>query len=47
VGDDVDVYAKVDGQIVLCGNASTLVASFHPELSSDTRIHEMFLSLGE
>ena len=47
VGDDVDVYAKVDGQIVLCGNASILVASFHPELSSDTRIHEMFLSLGE
>ena len=47
VGDDVEVYAKVDDQIVLCGNASTLVASFHPELSSDTRIHEMFLSLGE
>ncbi len=47
VGDDVDVYAKVDDQIVLCGNASTLVASFHPELSSDTRIHEMFLSLGK
>ncbi len=47
VGDDVDVYAKVDDQIVLCGNATTLVASFHPELSSDTRIHEMFLSLGE
>ena len=47
VGDDVEVYAKVDDQIVLCGNASTLVASFHPELSSDTRIHEMFLSLGK
>ena len=47
VGDNVNVYAKVDDQIVLCGNASTLVASFHPELSSDTRIHEMFLSLGE
>ena len=47
VGDNVDVYAKVDDQIVLCGNASTLVASFHPELSSDTRIHEMFLSLGK
>ena len=47
VGDDVEVYAKVDDQIVLCGNASTLVASFHPELSSDTRIHEIFLSIGE
>ena len=47
VGGNVNVYAKVDDQIVLCGNASTLVASFHPELSSDTRIHEMFLSLGE
>ena len=47
VGDGVEVYAKVDDQIVLCGNASTLVASFHPELSSDTRIHEIFLSIGE
>ena len=46
VGPDVEIYAEVDGQIVLCGNDSTLVASFHPELSNDTRIHEMFLSIG-
>ena len=45
-GPDVEIYAEVDGQIVLCGNDSTLVASFHPELSNDTRIHEMFLSIG-
>ena len=46
VGPDVEIYAEVDGQIVLCGNDSTRVASFHPELSNDTRIHEMFLSIG-
>ena len=45
VGNGVVVYAKVDGKIVLCGTKSVLVASFHPELSNDGRIHEMFLSM--
>jgi len=45
VGPGVQVYAKVDGKIVLCGTESVLVASFHPELSNDGRIHEMFLSM--
>ena len=45
VGPEVYVYAKVDEKIVLCGTESILVASFHPELSNDGRIHEMFLSM--
>lgn len=45
VGENVEVYAKVNDQIVLCGNDSTLVTSFHPELSGDNRIHEIFLSI--
>ena len=45
IGEGVEVYARVDGKIVLCGTDSILVASFHPELSNDGRIHEMFLSL--
>ncbi|MFL2697177.1 MAG: pyridoxal 5'-phosphate synthase glutaminase subunit PdxT [Acidimicrobiales bacterium] len=45
IGEGVEVYARVDEKIVLCGTDSILVASFHPELSNDGRIHEMFLSL--
>ena len=45
IGEGVEVYARVDEKRVLCGTDSILVASFHPELSNDGRIHEMFLSL--
>lgn len=44
-GPGVAVYAEIDGNIVLCGTSNVLVASFHPELSNDGRIHEMFLSM--
>ncbi len=43
VGDDVEVLASVDDEPVLCRSGSVLVASFHPELSSDLRIHKLFL----
>ena len=45
VGNGVEIYAAIDDQIVLCGNQTTLVASFHPELSNDSRIHEMFVAM--
>ena len=45
IGEGVEVFSRVDEKIVLCGTDSILVASFHPELSNDGRIHEMFLSL--
>jgi 5'-phosphate synthase pdxT subunit len=43
VGDDVDVLAEVDGRAVLCRQGPVLVAAFHPELGTDTRLHELFL----
>jgi 5'-phosphate synthase pdxT subunit len=42
-GDAVEVRATVDGHPVLCRQGSITVASFHPELSGDNRIHERFL----
>jgi 5'-phosphate synthase pdxT subunit len=43
VGDDVDVLAERDGEPVLVRDGRILVASFHPELTEDTRVHELFL----
>ena len=43
VGDDVEVLASVDDQPVLCRQGSTMVAAFHPELSDDRRLHQLFL----
>ena len=42
-GEGVDVLATVEGHPVLCRNDNVLVAAFHPELSSDLRVHELFL----
>ena len=43
VGDGVEVLADVDGHPVLCRQGCILVAAFHPELSGDLRLHELFL----
>lgn len=43
-GPDVDVLAEVDGHPVLARDGRILVAAFHPELTDDTRIHELFLA---
>lgn len=43
VGDDVEVLASIDDEPVLCRSGSIVVASFHPELSGDPRIHQLFL----
>jgi len=43
-GPDVEVLAEVDGHAVLARQGRILVAAFHPELTDDTRIHELFLS---
>ena len=42
-GRGVEVLADVDGHPVLCREGPVLVAAFHPELSADLRIHELFL----
>jgi pyridoxal 5'-phosphate synthase pdxT subunit len=43
-GPDVEVLAEVDGHPVLARQGRILLAAFHPELTDDTRIHELFLS---
>ncbi|MBT7430807.1 MAG: pyridoxal 5'-phosphate synthase glutaminase subunit PdxT [Ilumatobacter sp.] len=43
VGESVSVLASVDGDAVLCQQANVTVASFHPELADDDRLHSMWL----
>ncbi len=45
VGAGVQVLAEHDGEPVLVRDGRFLVASFHPELTDDTRVHERFLDL--
>jgi len=44
-GPNVAILAQVDGHPVLAREGRILVASFHPELTDDTRVHERFLEL--
>ena len=43
IGACVEVLAKVDGQPVMCRHEAVTVASFHPELSGDARLHKRWL----
>jgi 5'-phosphate synthase pdxT subunit len=47
VTGDVEVLAEHDGEPVLVRDGRVLVASFHPELTQDTRVHELFLDAVE
>jgi pyridoxal 5'-phosphate synthase pdxT subunit len=47
VGSEVEVLAGLDGEPVLLREGRFLVASFHPELTEDTRVHELFVNLVE
>jgi 5'-phosphate synthase pdxT subunit len=42
-GADVQILARHRGQPVLVRQGRILVSTFHPELSSDTRVHQYFL----
>jgi 5'-phosphate synthase pdxT subunit len=42
-GEGVEVLADLDGEPVLLRQGRFLVATFHPELTDDTRVHELFL----
>jgi 5'-phosphate synthase pdxT subunit len=42
-GPDVEVLAEHEGEPVLLREGRFLVAAFHPELTEDTRVHELFL----
>ena len=45
VGSGVDVLAEHDGVAVLVRQGAIMAASFHPELTEDSRIHERFLTM--
>lgn len=49
VGAGVRVLARLPetGEIIAAQEGRLLVTSFHPELTSDARVHEYFLSLDE
>ena len=43
LGSDVEVLADVDGEPVLVREGNALGSAFHPELSEDLGMHELFL----
>jgi 5'-phosphate synthase pdxT subunit len=45
VGAGVEVLAESDGRPVLVRQGRVLAATFHPELTSDTTLHEYFLKM--
>jgi len=49
-GPDVEVLARLEsgdgaGTPVLCRQGSVLVTSFHPELTGDRRLHQLFVEM--
>ena len=44
-GPRVDVLATCQGRIVAAREGGVLVTAFHPELTDDTRLHELFLTM--
>lgn len=47
VGPDVEVLGRWKQDPVLLRSGSILAATFHPELTDDTRVHRAFLNLQE
>jgi 5'-phosphate synthase pdxT subunit len=45
IGDGVEALATLDGAPVAARQGSVMVASFHPELTSDRRLHARFASM--
>ncbi|MDE2990983.1 MAG: pyridoxal 5'-phosphate synthase glutaminase subunit PdxT [Chloroflexota bacterium] len=46
VGDDVEVLAKLDdGRIVAVRQGNLLGTAFHPELTTDARLHSLFVEM--
>ncbi len=43
-GDGVQIVAELDGHAVAAQQGDVLAVAFHPELGSDTRLHERFLA---
>jgi pyridoxal 5'-phosphate synthase pdxT subunit len=47
LGDGVEVLGELEGEPVLLRDGRFLLASFHPELTDDLRVHEAFLTMVE
>jgi 5'-phosphate synthase pdxT subunit len=47
VGAGVDVLASWHDDPVMVRQGNILGVTFHPELTGDRRVHELFLRLGE
>ncbi len=45
LSSECKVLAEEDGHIIAARQGHQLVTSFHPELDSDTRLHEYFLNM--
>jgi 5'-phosphate synthase pdxT subunit len=45
LSDTVEILSEYDGSPVLVREKNMLAASFHPELTNDTRVHSLFLSM--
>ncbi len=45
IGAEVEVLGRLEGEPVLVREGRVLAASFHPELTQDTRVHERFLEM--
>jgi 5'-phosphate synthase pdxT subunit len=45
IGADVEVLGELEGEPVLVRDGRLLLATFHPELTDDLRVHELFLEL--
>jgi len=47
LGAGVEVLGELDGEPVLVRDGKLLLASFHPELTDDLRVHALFLTMVE
>ncbi|MBU4265963.1 MAG: pyridoxal 5'-phosphate synthase glutaminase subunit PdxT [Candidatus Altiarchaeales archaeon] len=45
-GKGVDVLARFEDKVVMARQRNLLAVAFHPELTSDSRLHEYFLGMG-
>jgi 5'-phosphate synthase pdxT subunit len=45
VGKDIAVLARHEGKAALVEKGNVLAATFHPELTDDTTVHQHFLEM--
>ncbi|MBI9098328.1 MAG: pyridoxal 5'-phosphate synthase glutaminase subunit PdxT [Spirochaetaceae bacterium] len=45
IADSVEILSEYEGSPVMVREKNMLAASFHPELTDDTRVHSLFISM--